>query len=300
LITVLAPAALATFAAIFWGVWWIPVRYLETLGLQGAWAGLVMNLGAFMVAAAWVLLRGTRLRIDARAIAGAAFIGLAVTFYSTALNHTDVVRAVLLFYLAPVWSKILERVFLGMSWRWTSTVALAAALAGACLVLGGKVRIDSLNVGDLLSLVSGMAWSAGAALTFAGRSTNTVSLTTVTAFFAVLAAVPFAWVSGLPESGRALDLAMPAGIGTGVVYVLPIMMMTLWSARRLAPTTLTFLLTAEIVSGVASSAILLAEPFGAMQLCGAVLIVTAAIGEILFRSGRPVAEALSFRNPGRE
>ncbi|MCY4242408.1 MAG: DMT family transporter [Rhodobacter sp.] len=300
MITVLAPAALATFAAIFWGVWWIPVRYLETLGLQGAWAGLVMNLGAFLLAATWVLLRGIRLRIDARAVAGAAFIGLAVTFYSTALNHTDVVRAVLLFYLAPVWSKILERVFLRMPWRWTSTMALAAALAGACLVLGGRVSIDSLNLGDLLSLASGMAWSAGAALTFAGRSTNTISLTTVTAFFAVLAAVPFAWASGLPDSGRELGLAMPVGIGTGVVYVLPIMMMTLWSARRLAPTTLTFLLTAEIVSGVASSAILLDEPFGAMQLSGAVLIVIAAMSEILFQRGRPAMETPDFPNPGRE
>lgn len=285
-----APVAFAAFAAFVWGVWWIPIRYLEDLGLHGAWAGLVMNLGAVLLAFAWVFLRGIRFQLDARAIAGAAFIGLAVSCYSTALNYTDVVRAVLLFYLAPVWSKILERAFMGMPWRWTSTAALAAAFSGACLVLGGKVSFDSLNLGDLLSLVSGMAWAGGAALTFSGRTANTIWLTTVTALFSVLAAIPFALAFGIPEPGRELGLAFSAGIGAGAVYVLPIMIMTLWSARRLAPTTLTFLLSAEIVSGVASSAVLLDEPFGTMQLLGTVLIVFAAMSEMMSGRGRTVTE----------
>ncbi len=281
-----APVALATFAAIVWGLWWIPIRYLETLGLHGAWAGLVMNLGAFLLALAWVVLRGIRLRLDTRAVAGAALIGLAVSSYSTALNYTDVVRAVLLFYLAPVWSKILERTFLGIPWRWTSTVALVAALAGAYLVLGGTVRFDALNLGDFLSLVSGMVWAGGAVFTFSGRTANTISLTTVTSFFSVVAAVPFALAFGLPEFEGELEFAVSVGLGAGVVYTLPIMVITLWSARRLAPTTLTFLLSAEIVSGVASSSLLLDEPFGAMQLLGTALIVLAAMSEILSGNSR--------------
>ncbi len=284
------PVALATFAAIVWGLWWIPIRYLETLGLHGAWAGLVMNLGAFLLALAWVLIRRIRLRLDARAIAGAALIGLAVSSYSTALNYTDVVRAVLLFYLAPVWSKILDRTFLGMPWRWTSTVALVAALAGAYLVLGGRVRFDALNLGDFLSLVSGMAWAGGATLTFSGRTANTISLTVVTLLFAVVVSAPFALAFGLPEFEGELEFAASAGFGAGAVYVLPIMAMTLWSARRLAPTTLTLLLTAEIVSGVASSSVLLDEPFGAMQLLGTALIVIAAMSEILSGFSKPAME----------
>ncbi len=284
------PVALATLAALLWGVWWIPIRYLESLGLHGAWPGLVMNLGAFLPALAWVLIRGGVLRLDGQAVAGAAFIGLAVTTYSTALNHTDVVRAILLFYLAPVWSKILERTFLGMPWRWTSTVALVAALSGAYLVLGGRVRLDALNFGDVLALVSGVAWAGGAALTFSGRSANTISMVTVTALFSVLIAVPFALASGMAESGRDLGLAVTAGIGGGMIYVLPTMILTLWSARRLAPATLTFLLTAEIVSGVVSSAVLLDEPFGVMQMTGTVLIVFAAMGEILSGKGQHASE----------
>ena len=83
---------------------------------------------------------------------------------------------------------------------------------------------------------------------------------------------------------------MSAGVGAGAVYVLPIMIMTLWSARRLAPTTLTFLLSAEIVSGVASSAVLLDEPFGAMQLLGTVLIVFAAMSEVMSGKGKTKTE----------
>ena len=75
--------------------------------------------------------------------------------------------------------------------------------------------------------------------------------------------------------------AVPAGLGAGALYVLPIMVLTLWSAQRLPPATITFLLTAEILTGVISGAVLLDEPFGWMQAAGALLIVLAAVSEVL-------------------
>jgi len=277
----MAPVWLATCAAAVWGLWWIPIRYLESLGLHGAWAGMTMNGGAFLVALAWMVFSRSPFQMSARALIGAVLVGVAVSTYSTALTYTDVVRAVLLFYLAPVWSKMIEWAFLRLPWHWWTTLALIAALLGAWLVLGAETSFDALNRGDVLSLVSGLAWAAGAALVFSGGAAGAMSLTTVATFFSVLVAVPIALASGAPGMGDGLGLAVPLGLGAGAIYVLPIMALTLWSARRLSPTVLTFLLTAEILSGVISGAWLLDEPFGWMQMAGTLLIVLAALSEVL-------------------
>ncbi|MCP3969582.1 MAG: DMT family transporter [Rhodobacteraceae bacterium] len=279
------PVIFAGLAAAVWGVWWVPIRWLESSGLHGPWAGLVMNCGAFLAAALWLAVRGIRLHLSARALAGAALVGVAVSTYSTALNYTDVIRAVLLFYLAPVWSKIIEWAFLGLPWRRISTVALVAALLGAYLVLGAEMSFGALNFGDMVALVSGVSWAVGAALVFTASAVSAYSLTTVSVFFAVLVSLPLAIAAGPPGVGDGLTLAVPTGMAIGAVYVLPTMVLTLWAAQRLAPATLTLLLTAEILTGVISSAVLLAEPFGWMQAAGAVLIVLAAVAEVLSGMG---------------
>ena len=56
--------------------------------------------------------------------------------------------------------------------------------------------------------------------------------------------------------------------------------MTLWAAQRISPALLTFLLSAEILTGVISGAVLLDEPFGMLQALGTVMIILAAVSEV--------------------
>ncbi|MEX0339111.1 MAG: EamA family transporter [Arenibacterium sp.] len=76
------------------------------------------------------------------------------------------------------------------------------------------------------------------------------------------------------------------------VVMLPVMFITLWSAQRLPPALLSFLLTAEILSGVISGVLLLNEPFTLWQAVGAALIIFGAVSEVLpalmARAGRSV------------
>ena len=37
---------LTLVASLLWGVWWIPIRWLESGGLPGVWASLAMGLAA--------------------------------------------------------------------------------------------------------------------------------------------------------------------------------------------------------------------------------------------------------------
>ncbi len=276
---------LAFLAAVLWGLWWIPLRGLGAIGLPGLWATLVMNTGALAVAAILMVWQGAALRLPLRPALGAALLGLAVTSFSLGLLLSDVVRAILLFYLAPAWSKIIETVFLRHRWGWGTTVALFLSFTGAFLILGGGFSTDGVRSGDALALLAGIAWSAGAALIFVDGRGDALPLSAVTAGAAlVVSLVAALWldpVSSAPFGAVALGLLAGGG------YVLPILYMTIWSARRLAPATLSFLLTAEIVTGVGTGVLFLNEPFGLMQALGAALIILGATFEIVQALARP-------------
>lgn len=274
--------ALAFISAALWGIWWIPIRYLETLGMSGAWGSVAMNTGAALTALVWMVAVRAPLRVGTKGLIGAVLVGVAVTTYSTAITLADVVRVILLFYLAPAWSKIIEWVFMGQPWRWPSSVALVASLCGAYLVLGGEVSLAAIGPGDVLAVLSGMAWAGGAALIFSGERSSPLSLTMISAASAALIGLAAVWLgAGSVLSGQASLAGSGAGAGFGIVYVLPLLVMTLWSAQRLSPAAISFLLTAEILSGVTSGALLLDEPFGMMQAAGAALILFAAAVEVL-------------------
>lgn len=276
------PVLMALLAALMWGLWWMPIRYLETLGLSGSWGSVAMNGGAALAGLAWIVIARVPLRITARGLFGAVLIGLAVTTYSVAITLSDVIRVVLLFYLAPAWGKIIEWAFMGQRWGWLSTLAVLVALCGAYLVLGGEISPDAINAGDALAGFSGVVWAAGAALLFTAGRMHPASLSLVTALAATLVGAALVW--GIAGGGSAADVqpvGVTVGAFAGVIYVLPILLLTLWSAQRLSPAALSFLLTAEILSGVISGALFLDEPFGPMQAAGATMVLLAAALEVV-------------------
>ena len=103
------------YAGAVWGLFWIPLRALEDVGLHGLWVLVVY----FAVPTLCLLPIGIwrwkhfkagaasscRLRPWCRA--GALLL------YTTSIVYTEVVRAMLLFYLTPIWGTVLARIFLG-------------------------------------------------------------------------------------------------------------------------------------------------------------------------------------------
>ncbi len=286
--TEFAPTSLALLAAVLWGFWWIPIRYLNEVGLLGAFAGLALNVGAGFFLLVWVLLGSGLQGLTWRSGLGALLVGMAVTSYATAISYTDVVRVVLLFYLAPAWSTIIECMFMGRRWDWRSLVALGLSFSGMLLILGDDVSATSLNGGDALALLSGLCWSVGAALVFSSRPVGTPLLSFAAVFGAAITGsmtvLAETWMDlPTPEISRVAE-AVPIILATGGIYLAPIFAISLWSARKLPPALLSFLLSAEIVSGVASSAILLDERFGWVEMAGATCVALGAGVEFLLPS----------------
>ncbi|MEY8839493.1 EamA family transporter, partial [Cribrihabitans sp. XS_ASV171] len=204
----LRPVLLAFLAAALWGLWWVPVRWLEARGVPGAMTGVTINAGAALACLSWVAWRGIPMRMPLRSAVGAGLVGLAVSSYSVALTEGQVVRAVLLFYLAPAWSKLIEWGVLGLRWGWSSTLALVAALVGAVLVLGGDVSLAGFDFADLLAVLSGMAWAGGAALIFLEPGTRAAPLASATALAACLIGLVYAVALG---QASPLPAVAPAG-----------------------------------------------------------------------------------------
>ncbi len=283
----MTPVVLTLFSAILWGLWWMPIRWIEGMGLSGAQSSIICNAGAALAIAAYIAIARVRPRVTLRTVIGAALIGAAFASYSVALTLSDVVRVILLFYLAPAWGKIIEWAFLGHRWRAVSTVTLALSLLGAWLVLGGDMSLSSINAGDALALFSGLSWAVGAALVFSDGRATASALTLATAFWAMLLSLAFAWLTGEAMPTVASLPAMAASLALGAVYLLPIIAISLWGAQRLSPALLSFLFTLEIVSGVVSGVLLLDEPFGLWRLSGGILIVGAALIEAFAALRKP-------------
>lgn len=273
-------------AAALWGLWWIPIRWLEGFGLAGAYPGLAMTLGAFPFLLIFYLKQGGE--IGRIAILGAAAVGMAVTLYGTALLFSDIVRCVLLFYLAPAWSTLIECSFMGRRWSWRSALAIGVSLLGAVFVFRGEISLYSLNLGDVMALAAGMLWSIGSAIIFAQHKRNPAGLALVACIVAILFGAIFAALTApMPSADVMLAAVLPA-LSAGALFFAPILAFTLWAALNLPPATVSFLLTAEIVTGVASGALFLDERFGIPEAFGTALITTGAIIELIAPASRVI------------
>ena len=278
------PVGLALFAAVLWGLWWIPVHYLNSNGLSGAWASLAVSLAACPVLLAMLLLGSGMSRMPPKLLLGAALAALAITAYTTALDHTDVVRVVLLFYLCPAWSTLIECRFMGRSWTWQSVLALSCSLAGLFLILGGDLTSGGVGFGELLALVSGLLWAVGSSLLFTSPAGSAAQLSLLSVALAAVASLAAALLgSPSPEDAMAVIRVL----GDYPVYVIgslffgPMIAITIWAAWKLPPALMSYLLSTEIISGVVSSVILLDERFGAFEFFGAVAILLGATIELM-------------------
>ena len=281
----LPPAGLVVFSAILWGVWWLPIRHLNEQGIDGGWAGILLNAGATIVLLPVIFLRKEKTGRSAGNVAGAMLIGVGLALYAIAVSFTDVLRAVLLFYLAPMWSTMIECVFLGRRWNALSLVAVLLSLSGMVMILGDNLYVGQVRAGDILALVSGICWSIGTTFVFSADRSSPLVSAAICMLSASLVGIGAVVLSGgsvgeLPDL-ETLSAVAPILMLTSWLYIVPMIMITMWGAAVLAPALLSFLFSLEILSGVGSSAILLDEPFGWREISGAVLVGLGAVTEFL-------------------
>ena len=142
-------SVLVFFIASFWGVYWIPLRYLEAQGISGGWAIALLNAPAALLLLPLVLWQWKQHRAQFwQSVLIGLLTGLGMALYTSGLIYSSVVRATLLFYLTPAWATLIGIFWLGEKATWQRWAAIAVGLAGLGLLVSGGSSVP-LNIGDL-------------------------------------------------------------------------------------------------------------------------------------------------------
>lgn len=270
------------YSGIVFGIYWMPLRYLDQAGLPGMWSTTLFNL-ATMIAVLPFMIYGWRRFLPGRPRFHIISIcsGLGYVLYNSSFLFTDVISAIVLFYLMPIWGFILGRIFLKekiTSVRWLSMVV---AFAGLWLILGeGSAVPIPNNVGDWMALAAGLFW-AGVALMLLTDNNSEKAIhysagfifwaTVIAAVSAIL--VTRAGIHPEPDLRNLPDLwwLLPFA----AIVIVPAAVATVYAPTKLNPGVVGLLFMTEISVGTITAAIWAGEPFGGRQLAG-VLLVTAA------------------------
>ncbi|MBF2761708.1 MAG: DMT family transporter [Ectothiorhodospiraceae bacterium AqS1] len=275
-----APELAIVGAGALWGILWLPLRYLQELGTGPSWA----MLGTFFLALLLLLpllLRRRDIRLSPRLLVTGFLTGGSFVLYSMAVVLTDVVSAILLFYLSPVWATLLGRVLLAERFTPARIVALALGLGGLWVVLGVDGRLPlPRNIGDWCGLAGGVAWALGSLRAHQDTAVSSSAQTLALFIGGTCAGGIILWLEIAPEPIPIVDPRAFWIIACLAVLTIVSTLGVLWGVKAVSPGRAALLLLFEVLVGVASAAALANEPFGWRQIIGSALILAAALAEV--------------------
>jgi drug/metabolite transporter (DMT)-like permease len=277
--TRLAVAALFLAGLLFGLMWW-PLKYFAAQGIDGLALTMMAYGGVGLLGLPLLIAqKGQWRRQRSLLIAGGLLGGAANVAFVCALMNGNVMRVMLLFYIAPVWSVLGARYLFHEVLTPMRLTAVAMALCGAVLVLGGPETLGTpLSVVDLLALGSGILYAAQNLISRAAQQVPVLSKTVAVLFGCGLLSALL-----LPFSGQSLPSISPIhGIQLftfAVFWLITAMWVTMYGVTHLEASRTAVLLVIELVVAVVSALIIGGERLDALSWLGAALITTAALLE---------------------
>ncbi|MBC8269832.1 MAG: DMT family transporter [Rhodospirillaceae bacterium] len=274
------------YGGMIWGVFWLPLRALDLAGITGSWATATFFVLPLIILAPVIMYRWRYLvRGGIRLHLIGVFSGIAMVLYSDAFLYTEVVRAMLLFYLTPIWGTLLARIFLKEEITPVRSLAIFTGFAGMMVIFGIDLGFPwPKNIGDWMGLASGFVWAIGMVLMRDDEGSSAVEITTVYFLWGSVAAVvalfiPLSTAITTPDMGMLIE-TLPWLIPVMVIVVMPGVFAVMWGTPHLNPGVAGLLYMTEISVGAASAAIWADEPFGMREIIGIILITLAGLMEV--------------------
>jgi drug/metabolite transporter (DMT)-like permease len=267
------------FGAFVWGLIWYPYRLLEHAGISGIQSSLI-TYGCAMVLGILMFLRNWRAL--AHIPAAVYLIGICAGWtnlsYVLAVLQGEIMRVLLLFYLAPLWTLLLARLVLDERVGRRGVIVLVASLAGMLIMLwqGSDLPLPR-DMAEWLALSSGAAFAA--TNVFTRRAS---SLTLKEKSMAVWAGVCLLTLFFIPFAPPAI----PMRSITGTQWLLMVSMgailaMTTWLVQygltHTPATRASVIFMFELVVAAISSYLLAGEEMTLREWTGGALIVAAAL-----------------------
>ncbi len=284
----MGPVASLLFAAAFWGVVWYPLRLLESAGLSGAWQ-LVASYGAAFAVLMAVARPGRPdlSRHGGRLLLLALAAGWTNLGFVLAMLEGTVARVLILFYLSPLWTVLLGRLFLGERLAPATLAALAMGLVGALLMLWRpEAAAGGVEWADLLALTSGLAFAVSNVTTRSLAELD-VRLKTLASWAGVILLSLLAALQEPPPAAPAA--AWGGAVVLGVAGFLAATLAVIHGVSRMPVQRSAVILLVEIPVGALSAWWLAGEHLSLREWVGGGMIVAA--GLLAIRAGRAAATA---------
>jgi drug/metabolite transporter (DMT)-like permease len=275
------PVVSLLVGASLWGVVWYPYRLMGAAGLDGAWSsaltyGLALAVGTAIFFSRW--------RDVMKAPLACAVMGLAIGWsnlaYVIGVLEGEVMRVLLLFYLAPLWTVPLAHVLLGEKLDARGGAVMAIALAGAGVMLWHpQVGVPwPASRAEWLGVAAGFLFALGnvlvrrlAQVSDAGKS------------LAIWAGVTVAAVTFLPFAPTPTDAALRAAAAAWPIWAsvgIALLAMSLalqYGLSRVAANRAIVILLFELVVAAVASYLLTGERLRPQDWVGGLLIVLASL-----------------------
>jgi drug/metabolite transporter (DMT)-like permease len=211
----------------------------------------------------------------------ALFGGWANASFVIAFTIGDVVREMLLFYLAPAWTLLGARFVLHERLRPRRALAIAIAMFGAVLVIaaGGPLGNASITIADVLALSAGIAFAANnVTMRFAGEIP--ISCKTVAQMLGC-SALSLAAMLATGVQVPAVSASLALGLAAFAIFVVALgSSTTSYGVTHLEANRASLLILSELVAAVLSASLVLQRVPSTLEVAGGLLIVVAAILEI--------------------
>ena len=273
-----------------WGLFWIPQRALEAGGLTGGWATIsqmVIPFAMLLPISLWRLYKGQSFGLEYPLI-GLLFGG-GIACYANSFLLTDVVRALILFYITPVWTTLFEIVFLRQIPRLYRYITLALALSGVWIVFGqeGVIPLPQ-NSGDWIALLGGILIAASAVRMEIKKPEGIYPILFSFFFygglFTLIQSYFLSDYLGDAPSIESWVAMMPWLILIAILFHIPTNIVILGAPSRIGAGIFSIIILFEIVVGTFSAAVLTDELIGWREILGSSLIIFAGLTEIIFAS----------------
>lgn len=293
-----APAWALLAGAALWGVLWYPYRLLAQAGIDGLWStfftyGLTLLLGALLFPRHARVLR----RIPPLALLMGLAIGWSNLAYVLGILEGEVMRVLLLFYLAPLWTVPIARVALHEKLDRAGFLVMALAFAGAMTMLWHPelgFPWPSARA-EWLGLAAGLLFALGNVLV-----RKLAALTDAEKSIVIWAGVTLAALVHLPAStmgsGRAWELAWQhAALMAGIAVALVGMGLLLqYGLSRIPANRAIVILLFELVVAAIAAYFLAGESLRVRDWIGGALIVSASLASGWMARDPPRAPAPSL------
>jgi len=263
-----------------WGVIWLPYRLLNQAGLSPVSAAFFTDLVSLAAGCLlwWRVLprrRPSLLLLLIALTSGGANVG-----YVLGTVYGQVMRVMLLFYLAPLWTVLWSRLLLGERVGRAGALVLAMSMGGAAIMLWRPEAGAPwpAAAADWIGLAAGLLFALSNVLV---RKAGTVDVRqkSLAAFFGVVVVAAALW----PVDPTSADVL--AGIGgrsvaiavvTGLVLIAATLLVY-FALGRLAANRAVVIMLFELVVAAAAAWLFSGETMTPREWLGGALIVTASL-----------------------